>query len=310
MLKASFHGATDVGKIREINEDAYIAQYIWDRRHVLLAAIDGLGGYEGGEVAAGIAQRTITSYMENSHGDCLDLLKEAIAEANNEIVRQKISNPSVSQMGCVATVCVLELDASRLIIAHVGDTRLYQFYKNQLQKLTHDHSPVGEMEDNRMLSEQDAMNHPRRNIVERFLGEEEKGASSPNFIEAGIFPLSAGMQFLLCSDGLSDLLTSQDISSVLSRYLKINNKVSTLIKLANNKGGNDNITAVIASISGYATPQNNNIKHLKESKHKNVSSVPIDNVRKFHGLTIIWALISILSFVFGLIVGVLYSNFK
>ena len=305
MLKASFFGATDVGKVRDLNEDAYISQYIWDERHLLLAAIDGLGGYEGGEVAAGLAQKTIIGYLEGSRGDSLGLLKEAIAEANNEIVRQKASNHSVSQMGCVATVCIIELDASRIIIAHVGDTRLYQFYKNQLQKLTHDHSPVGEMEDGGKLSEQEAMNHPRRNIVERYLGEYEKDANTPNFIEAGIFPLSSGMQFLLCSDGLSDLLTFKEISSVLARSLHVKNKVRTFIKMANSKGGKDNVTAVIVSITGSSEQKKEGApKRGKQKKGVLTSKEEVPEYKPFA----FWMLIVIISFFLGIGVGYYIAN--
>jgi len=250
MLRASVYGNTDPGLIRSNNEDAYIAQSIWDNNHWLLVVIDGLGGYEGGEVAASIAKTTILGAMEKYQDrDCLDAIMQSIADANNAIFYQRENSDNLSDMACVITAAVLDLSKKQLNVAHVGDTRLYLCDINGLVKLTHDHSFVGSLEDDGHITEEDAMKHPRRNLIDRIVGDELKEKDTPRFIEAAVFPVTKGSQYLLCSDGLSDMLTSADIQSVMQRHISAKRKVNQLISSANKRGGKDNITAIVAFIS-------------------------------------------------------------
>lgn len=249
MMRAVVHGDTNVGRIRTNNEDAYIAQSIGGASHWLLAAIDGLGGYEGGEIAAQIAKNTIEETVKNSKGtDCLEIITEAVLEVNNNIYNERIKNAQYGQMGCVATAAILDLESGRLFVAHVGDSRLYQSSDSGLQKLTHDHSFVGELEDSGMITELEAMSHPRRNVIERVLGEKLLNDNSNNFIEQSIFPVLPNSIFLFCSDGLSDLVTSAEIHKILQCGKKLKKKVADLINCANDKGGKDNVTVVLAGI--------------------------------------------------------------
>ncbi len=261
MIKAVFYAKSDVGKIREINEDTFIAQKLWNERCLLLAAIDGLGGYEGGEVAAQIARDTIISSLTEKKDDVLFALVDAVQKANNEIVAKKKELPQYSEMGCVLTVGILELDKMRLNVAHVGDSRLYMYHDQSIQKLTHDHSFVGLLEDNGEISEEQAMHHPKRNIVSRTVGSTFWGEAEKQLIEAGIYPIQPCMQFLFCSDGLSDLLTSQEIAEVLSQSAPVKKKVEELIDEANQKGGKDNITVVLTSLEGC-----NSVKETEKTK--------------------------------------------
>lgn len=247
----SFFGATDVGRIRTNNEDNFIAEVIWNGRYLLLAAIDGIGGYEGGEVAAKIARDVIIGKVTSSPAptDCLTLLKQAVTDANNEIVRHKAADPARSQMGCVISSAIIAVDERRLYMVHVGDSRLYQYTDGEgLKKLSHDHSLVGYREENGMLTEEQAMHHPQRNIIERSLGDELREIDSPRFIDAAIFPILTSSQFLFCSDGLSDMLYSRQIAAVLATWQPPRHEVSALIREANEAGGKDNITAVIAKL--------------------------------------------------------------
>lgn len=249
-FKVSFFGATDIGRVRTNNEDTFIAQYIWDERHILLAAIDGMGGEEGGEIAADIARVSILKYLSDFQNDTiLNLIKRALADANNEIIRHKEVQPQYSRMGCVATAGIIDLDAETLSIAHVGDSRLYRFSKGELSKLTHDHSLVGYQEEQGILTEEQAMRHPRRSVIERCLGSEYHMADDMSFIEAGVFPLMKGEKFLFCSDGLSDVLTSAQISDCLRTESSPEGDCLNLISRANEAGGKDNITVVVAQVS-------------------------------------------------------------
>ena len=248
MIKMIFSGATDKGLVRDNNEDAFICQHLWDDQHVLCVAIDGLGGYEGGEIAAGIAKNTIIDYLDkNRMGDPLDLLKQAVTQANNDIVNFQSHNENCNRMGCVLTTGLFDLKTGRLTVAHVGDSRLYQWHEGNLRKLTHDHSLVGYREDMGELNEEQAMNHPQRNVVERILGDKLHHLEDKGFIEAAIFPLKDGMYFLFCSDGLTDMVTSAEISLIVENNRDDLEKcANALIKSACDHGGRDNVTVVMA----------------------------------------------------------------
>lgn len=249
ILKTSVYGATDTGCVRTNNEDNYIARYVWNNTFMLCAAIDGIGGYEGGEVAAEIARRTIEQHIEDFRGTHpLALIKQAVVEANNEIIRNKEARPQLSQMGCVATAALIDLENCVLYMAHVGDSRLYQYSGDRLVKLSHDHSMVGFREEIGDLTETEAMNHPQRNLIQRSLGETLHMADDPNFIDAAIYPFNSSTQFLLCSDGLSDMLMTAEIASALSADRSPQSEVKQLIGMAKQAGGKDNITVVIARI--------------------------------------------------------------
>lgn len=249
-VKAVISGATDPGMVRHNNEDRFIATELWGGSHLLLAAIDGIGGYEGGEVAAAIAADVITQTVgSGSHADCLNLLKSAVTAANNRIVEQKQTDATRSRMGCVLSCAIIDIAQRRLYMVHIGDSRLYSYTASQgLNKLSHDHSLVGYREEMGLISEEEAMKHPQRNIIDRSLGEEIHSPSDSNFLDSGIFPILETTTFLFCSDGLSDMLPSSVIESVLSSPIAPKQKVNRLIRMANEAGGKDNVTAVIAEI--------------------------------------------------------------
>ena len=246
---AKYFGANNQGMVRTNNEDTYICQMIWDESHILCAAIDGLGGYEGGEIAAELARTTIIKHLEDfASKKTGELLKASLIAANNEIIRQHEARPKVSQMGCVASVGIIDLSQGVISIAHVGDSRIYQFVKGELKKLTHDHSLVGYREETGELSEEDAMNHPKRNVIDKFLGEQHLNFDSESYVEVSVWPITGDTQYLFCSDGLTDLVTSTQISNILSSEESIKEKVGNLISSANEAGGKDNITVVLSDI--------------------------------------------------------------
>lgn len=253
-MDISFFGATDIGRLRTNNEDSFIAAKIWGDKYLLLVAIDGMGGEEGGEVAADIANRTIREYLSRICDDTpLNLIKMAVVEANNKIIEEKQRQPQYQRMGCVLTAGIVDIENRTLSIAHVGDSRLYRFAGGNLSKLTHDHSLVGYQEEQGILTEEQAMRHPRRSVIERCLGAEMHNPEDKNFIEAGIFPLNDGEILLFCSDGLSDVLTSAQIADSLRQNNQPQQICADLIDKANAAGGKDNITVVTAVIGSPLT---------------------------------------------------------
>lgn len=255
MLKATFYGDSNVGMVRQNNEDSLISRPLWGGRYVLLAAIDGMGGFDCGEVAAETARSAIEGYLDRfKHGDPSNLLTQAVVEANNAVVRKK-EEMGLTRMGCVLTAALVDLDKRQIHMAHVGDSRMYRYSEGELVKLSHDHSVVGYQEEIGALTEEEAMHHPRRNVIERYAGNVIHMLGDPNFLETSSFPIVPGSQLLLCSDGLSDVLTSAEIKDVLCQPQSPKWKVETLIDRTNAKGGKDNITVVILQFDGKPGPR-------------------------------------------------------
>ena len=149
-------------------------------------------------------------------------------------------------MACVLTLALVEDD--RITIGHVGDSRLYLFWNGTIRKLTSDHSPVGEREDRAELSEEEAMLHPRRHEVSRDVGSEARTASDRDFIETRQCRFKPDAAILLCSDGLTDLLTSAEISAIVERYDGDPARVADqLVGAANDAGGKDNVTVIFVA---------------------------------------------------------------
>lgn len=248
MKKVAFFGQTDVGRVRANNEDNFVVCNIWDDDHVLAVVIDGVGGYEGGEVAAEIARDSIYEYLTNNpDGDCLEQLKKAVIYANNSIYHQRKDILELGSMSCVLTASLVELESMRVNIAHVGDTRLYQYSCGQMEKLSHDHSLIGYREEIGNLTEEEAMRHPQRNIISRDVGSAEL-SDDTSYVEVASYPLENKTQLLLCSDGLCDMITSVQMAEVLSKGMPVEEKVAGLIEAALDAGGRDNVTVIVVDI--------------------------------------------------------------
>jgi hypothetical protein len=170
-------------------------------------------------------------------------VREAIAVANNEIHRAAASRPEWKGMACVLTVAVIKDGVAT--VGHVGDTRLYKIRNGRIDKVTRDHSPVGEREDAGELSETDAMRHPRRNEVYRDVGSEQHQPGDADFVDIVTVPVEPDAALLLCSDGLSDLVPSAAIASIATRFAGDPPRVVRgLIDAAIEAGGKDNVTTV------------------------------------------------------------------
>lgn len=239
------YGASDMGRNRTNNEDAYVVEKLTDKV-ILAVVIDGVGGYEGGEVAADIAKNEIHDYLGKfDRGERIELLKQAVASANNAIFERRKVDEVRSNMSCVLTASIIDVENNTVNMVHVGDTRMYQYHHGELKKLSHDHSLVGYREEIGDLTEEEAMHHPQRNVIGRDVGSAHHDIGDPDFIEANQFPLLPNSTYLLCSDGLTDLVTSKQISEILEKKTTVAKKAQDLIDAANDAGGKDNITVVL-----------------------------------------------------------------
>ena len=278
----TFFGLSDMGKQRTNNEDAFVAEKL-DEKTLLAVAIDGVGGYEGGEVAAEIAQTEIPRYMRDfRNGERLELLKQAVVYANNAIYDRRLVDTARSSMSCVLTAAVIDVQRKVIDMVHVGDTRLYQYHDGNLVKLSHDHSLIGYREEVGDLTEEQAMHHPQRNVISRDVGSEKHEIEDRDFLEAAEFPLQSNSTLLFCSDGLTDLVTSKQIVSVLSQNISLEKKTQTLIDFANDAGGKDNVTVVLVEyksdeVKKEAQPTVKEIKIQREEGAKPIEEEVTEN---------------------------------
>lgn len=240
-------GGTDEGRERKNNEDRFLC----DKDRGIFAVVDGVGGESGGEVAASLAVEALRGRLSRRTTETRQLLREAIALANAQIYDYAGKNPLFKGMSCVLTVAVL--DGDRLTIGHVGDSRLYALSRGRIEKVTRDHSPIGIREDRGEISEAEAMQHPRRNEILRDVGSAPHQPDDPDFIdfyERQVTPESA---FLICSDGLSDMVPSEEIRAVVERHAgDPQAAVEELIDAANEHGGKDNVSVVVLLGERYA----------------------------------------------------------
>jgi serine/threonine protein phosphatase PrpC len=211
----------------------------------IFLVVDGVGGHVAGEVAADLAVKTILARLGRSIGSPEERVRQAITLANNEIFRQATEVPAQAGMACVVTLALLADD--RLTIGHVGDSRMYKLTPDEISKLTHDHSPIGQREDAQELSELEAMRHPRRNEVFRDVGSAPHEPDDVDFIELVTSGFEDESAILLCSDGLSDMLTATEIQRVVRLHAGDPGAVvDALVTAANAAGGKDNVTVVYA----------------------------------------------------------------
>lgn len=240
-------GATHQGMIRDHNEDRLHV----DPERGILIVVDGIGGQAAGETAAETALTFLRSRLERQTGRVEERVREAIAVANNEIVRLAAQNPAWEGMGCVLTVAVIE--DGMVTVGHVGDSRLYRLGPDGIVKVTRDHSPIGMREDEGELSEADAMRHPRRNEVYRSVGAEEHTPLDEDFVEVSRFPFDPEGAILLCTDGLTDLVSSEVIARIVREHAGDEQRtVERLIEAANAVGGKDNVTVALAAGERFA----------------------------------------------------------
>ena len=228
---------TDTGRRRLRNEDAYVFE------PPLFGIADGMGGARAGEVAAGIAAAALKDARRDVDGEAS--LEAIIGEANRRVWERSVADPHTAGMGTTVTVAYVDAAAERVVFGHVGDSRAYRLRGDELEQITTDHSLVAELVESGVLTPEEAERHPQRSAITRAVGTERA-------IEADVFSLPArpGDLFLLCSDGLTDMLSEEEIAAVLVAADRDPTAAAeALVAAANERGGEDNITVVLFELA-------------------------------------------------------------
>lgn len=245
-----YFSITDPGKVRERNEDT-VAICENGTKEKLLIVADGMGGHKDGEKASHIALNHITKRFESissvgNKEDAINWIQTTVSEANVEIFKYVTEHPESQGMG--TTIVLAVLTPAFLLIGNIGDSSGYVYKNKKLHKITVDHTLVNLLVKSGELTEEEAKNHPKKNVLMKALG------SSTN-IEMDIFNVELGVDgIFLCSDGLTNMLSDAQIVKVLNDNTSIKEKLEKLVFKANNRGGNDNISIA------YLIKEDNNDK--------------------------------------------------
>ena len=233
---------TDIGKAREINQDYYsIPKSDQDLQLFILA--DGMGGYNGGEVASSLATQAAKSYIEDNFTKVehtkeaiLILIKNAIEYSNKVVFEKSKSVPELEGMGTTLDVSVIY--NNKIYIGHIGDSRVYRIRNKVMRKLTKDHSYVQQLLEDKKITREEAMHHPKKNMLTKALG-------CTSFIDPDLRAraLNKNDIILMCSDGLTNMVSEEEIYEITKENPK--EAANNLIMLANKNGGYDNITVLI-----------------------------------------------------------------
>ena len=256
---------TDKGCVREINEDSGRMVRPADpallaSKGTLVVVADGMGGHSAGEVASQMAADLVTRVYYETKAEPSAALKRAVEEANRRIHQAAAEDEAKHGMGTTCTA--LALCGGRAYAAHVGDSRLYMLRAGKLYQLSEDHSAVNEMVKLGIITKEQARTHEDKNVILRALGttpEVEVSVIEP-------FAVREGDRYLLCSDGLHDLVLEDEIASILSESADIHAAGERLIALAKERGGHDNITVGIIAImpEGTAAAEAGNMRATRE----------------------------------------------
>lgn len=242
-MEFEFFSQTDTGRIRSNNEDSVAI----DASCSLAVLADGMGGYAAGEVASGMACEFISAELgrwlkeaahQASDADVRRAIDICVDNANQAIFGAAHSNPMYSGMGTTLVLGVFR--SGRLLLGHIGDSRGYRFREGVLQQVTKDHSLLQEQIDAGMLTPEQAQFAAHKNLVTRALGVEEVAR-----LELNQHDIHAGDIYLMCSDGLSDMLQDQQIAAIMAQHPTLPEMGAALIEAANEAGGRDNIAVVL-----------------------------------------------------------------
>ena len=233
---------SDVGKAREMNQDYFFVSKPEDEIKLFILA-DGMGGYNGGEVASSLATQSVKSYILNNFNKIehdketiLKLIKNAVEYANMVVYEKSKNEKELEGMGTTIEVCLIY--NNKVYIGHVGDSRVYRLRKEFFRKLTKDHSYVEQLVEDGTISKEEAYNHPKKNMLTKALGC--TAFVEPDCLVKGFLK---GDILLMSSDGLTNMIKDEEIYNIIKNNPET--AVDELIEKANNIGGYDNITVII-----------------------------------------------------------------
>lgn len=233
---------TDIGKERKLNEDFfYIAEK--DSKIRLYIIADGMGGYNGGEVASKVAVESVKKYIytnfeekKGSREGLIELINSAIKYANSEVFNLASENQDLKGMGTTLDICLIY--NSKMYVGHIGDSRVYRIRKDFMRRITKDHSYVQTLIDDGSITKEEAQYHPKKNMITKALGCEEK-------VEPDIYVKTFLLNdvLLMCTDGLTNMLKEYETYSIIKENPK--DAADLLVAKANENGGLDNITVIV-----------------------------------------------------------------
>lgn len=233
----SFGSRTDIGYVRDHNEDSLIII------PPLFAVADGMGGHEAGEIASEITVNTLAE-LAPSHLDA-EGLTAAVEAANYNVMKAPRQGIGRDGMGTTLTAAMLE--GERLLIAQVGDSRAYLLHKGHLQQITRDHSLMADLIEAGQITPEEARVHPNRSVITRAIGSDIH--MRPDIYELNV---DAGDRILLCSDGLSSMISNNAIESIMRRQSDAQHCADELVTAALENGGADNVTVVVVDVPGFS----------------------------------------------------------
>ena len=236
------YAATDVGRIREVNQDyIFCSMEPVGKLPNLFLVADGMGGHKAGDLASRYTVETLTDSIKNSASDNpITIINDAIVEANTKLLEIAAESEQYTGMGTTLVVCTIIGES--MYVANVGDSRLY-LYDGRLSQITRDHSLVAEMVALGKLGRDEARRHEKKNVITRAIGGAKEIMA--DFFEA---ELTAGNRIIMCSDGLSNMVEDEEIERVLASDIPIEDKTKQLLGRANENGGKDNIAVVIIEL--------------------------------------------------------------
>lgn len=230
------YAITDIGRMRPINEDSY---YLPREDERFCAVADGMGGHNAGEVASALAVQVFSERMREAESVTAEALHAAVASANEAVYQAALENEGMSGMG--TTFSAMAEQGEAVYLAHVGDSRIYLVRRGAIMQLTTDHTLVEEMVQKGLITPREARVHPKRNIITRALGTEER-------VQIDIVQMNArpGDAFFLCSDGMTNYVDEHEILRTTLSERDWPDKLRHLVSIALENGGADNITALFA----------------------------------------------------------------
>lgn len=248
MTTVKYTVESDIGRKRMVNEDRVAFLEHPDRFKLAILA-DGMGGHNAGDVASEMAIVEMQSYFL-----AMDIQKLNSSEAKKQwmlesikTINEKIYDHSLSHEGCEGmgtTLIVVLIEGNQCLIGHIGDSRVYTFTSENVSLVTRDHSYVNLLIENGEISEEEAENHPQKNFIVKSLGTES--TVEPDFYELDIQQPS---YLLICSDGLSNKISTEDMAATINMPISIDEKGKKLVQLANDSGGEDNISVILLSMN-------------------------------------------------------------
>jgi serine/threonine protein phosphatase PrpC len=266
-------GLSDMGQVRGNNEDAFMVAdlaHASDRaaptglvnfdvssEPVLLAVSDGMGGANAGEVASALVVESLTRAMTDAQGDWTETIKSAVERANADVFNAS-KEPGKRGMGATLTAVCLHGDQAH--VAEVGDSRAYVVRGNRIRQITRDQSFVQILIDSGALKPEDAAKNPMKNVVLQAMGQ-----SAEVKVAIGRLELRRGDRLLLCSDGLSNKVTDEEMKEALGSGAALDEATKKLIALANERGGDDNITVVVAEVGGEGLSPHREVESLTQT---------------------------------------------